>query len=238
MPNSSAADPTRTDDTLVNRLLEEVEPRHTVIDVGAGGGRLALALATRCRQVVAVEPSASMADVLRQQASDYSIRNVTLVQSSWESAEVEPGDIVLCSHVLYVVREIESFVRKLESHAKEKVLVVLFQASPQSQTYDLWERIHREKRIPLPSLPELQEVLAQLEVDAKVELLPTQPARGFDDYQQALEQLSRRLYLAEGSPQLAELERILPELLEEVNGALLLRGSESLQPALVSWRPA
>ena len=232
------ADPLRTDDPLVNRLLEEIEPHHTVIDVGAGGGRLALPLATRCQHVVAVEPSSSMGDVLRQQASDSSIRNVTLVEARWEDGEVEAADIVLCVHVLYVVREIESFVRKLETHAKERVLVVLFQAAPQSQTYPLWERIHGEKRIPLPSLPEFQEVLAQLSVDAKVEMLPTQPPRGFDDHQQALEQLARRLYLAEGSQQMAELERLLPDVLEDVDGTLIIRGSNRLQPALVSWRPS
>ncbi len=43
------ADPRRTDDPLVNRLLQEVEPHQVVMDVGAGGGRLALPLAIRCR---------------------------------------------------------------------------------------------------------------------------------------------------------------------------------------------
>ena len=53
-------EPSRTDDPVVQRLLREVEPRHTVIDVGAGGGRLALPISLHCEQVVAVEPSASM----------------------------------------------------------------------------------------------------------------------------------------------------------------------------------
>ena len=34
-------DPRRTDDGLLNRLLEEISPDDTIIDVGAGGGRLA-----------------------------------------------------------------------------------------------------------------------------------------------------------------------------------------------------
>ena len=34
-PDASAEDP------LVQRLLREIEPHHTVMDVGAGGGRLA-----------------------------------------------------------------------------------------------------------------------------------------------------------------------------------------------------
>jgi len=229
------AEPRRPDDALVNRLLDEVGPQHTVLDVGAGGGRLALPLATRCRYVVAVEPSPSMGAVLQQQARDAGISNVTLVESGWAEANVDAADIVLCAHVLYVVAEIEPFVRKLETHALESVLVVLYQAPPQSQIYPLWQRVHGEERILLPSLPEFREVLAQLEIDARVEMLGAQPPRGFDDHQQALDQLARRLYLVPGSHQMAALEELLPDLLEDADGTLIIRGSRPLQPALVSW---
>ena len=231
------ADPLRTDDDLVNRLLEEVAPHSTVLDVGAGGGRLALPLALRCRHLVAVEPSASMGTVLNQQASDFSIQNLSLVESTWEDAEVEPADLVICVHVLYVVREIEPFIRKLEAHARQRVLVVLFEAPPQSQTYALWEQVHGEERLPLPSLPEFQDVLSQLGIDFHLDMLPNQPPRGFENHKEALEQLSRRLYLAAETPQMACLEALLPELLEEIDGTLVIRGSQPLKPGLVWWCP-
>ncbi len=231
------ADPRRTDDPLVNRLLQEVEPHHAVMDVGAGGGRLALPLATRCAKVVAVEPSSSMCQVLREQASESGIENVTLVEARWEEAQVEAVDIVLCAHVVYVVAGIETFVRKLEANAREKVLMVLFQAPPQSQTYPLWQMVHGEERIPLPSLPQFREVLSQLSIEANVEMLEQLPHRGFDDREDALEQLTRRLYLAPGSSQLAKLEEILPDLLQETDNGFIIKGSQPLQPGLVSWRP-
>ena len=231
------ADPRRTEDPLVNRLLQEVAPHNTVIDVGAGGGRLALPLALRCRQVTAVEPSASMVAVLRRQASDYSIRNLSVVEGTWEDADVDAADIVLCAHVMYIVRDVELFVRKLEAHARERVLVVLYQAPPQSQIYPLWKQIHGEERIPLPGLSEDREVLSQLGIHPHVETLPQRLPRGYDDHRQALEQLSRRLYLAPGSPQTARLEVLLPELLEEVDGTLYIRGAPPQAPGLVWWRP-
>ena len=231
------ADPRRSDDGLVNRLLEEVTPQSTVLDVGAGAGRLALPLALRCRRVVAVEPSASMGAVLRQQTSEFSIQNLSLVESTWEQAQVGPADLVICVHVLYVVREIEPFLRKLEAHARQRVLVVLFQAPPQSQTYDLWKQVHGEERLPLPSLPELQDVLSQLGIEFHLEMLPTQPPRGFDDRRQALEQLTDRLYLIPGTPQAARLEELLEDLLEETGGTFIIRGSQPLRPGLVWWRP-
>ena len=125
----------------------------------------------------------------------------------------------------------------MEAHAGERLLVVLYQAPPQSSVYPLWQRIHGEPRISLPSLPEFKEVLAQLNVDARIDMLPAQPARGFADQDQALEQLAGRLYLAPGSTQMAKLEEMLPSLLEELDGSLIIKGSQPMQPALVSWQP-
>ncbi len=229
------ADPSRADDPLLTRLLERVGSHHTVMDVGAGGGRLALPLALRCNHVVAVEPSPSMGSVLLEQARDYGIQNVSLVPARWEEAEAGEADIVLCAHVLYVVHDVEPFLRKLEAHARERVIVVMYDAAPQSQTYSLWKLIHGEERLPLPSLPQLEEVLQELGIDAHVEKMSPHPPRGFDSLQQAKEQLSQRLFLAPGSQEEATLDKALPELLEEVDGVFLIRDARPLAPALVSW---
>ena len=232
------ADPGRSDDPLLERLSQEVMPHHTVIDVGAGGGRLALPLALRCRHVTAVEPSPSMSSILLEQSADHNIHNISLVQEQWQGADVDPADIVLCVHVLYTISDIERFLRKLESHARERVLVVLFNAPPQSQIYPLWERIHGEARLPLPGLPQFEEVLRELAVQFRLEVLPPQGPRGFDNPQQAVVQLSRRLFLAPGSDKVSLLERILPDLLEEgKDGVFRIRGARPLEPALVWWGP-
>ena len=42
------ANPRRTDDVEVSRLVREVSPSTTVLDVGGGAGRFALPLALRC----------------------------------------------------------------------------------------------------------------------------------------------------------------------------------------------
>ena len=228
-------DPRRTDDPLLSRLLQDVKPHHTVIDVGAGGGRLAMPLALRCRRVTAVEPSPSMCSVLLQQVEEYETQNVSVVESRWEDADITPADIVLCVHVLYVVRDIEGFIRKLEAHGRERVLIVLFKDPPQSQTYPIWKLVHGEERLPLPSLPQLEEVLEELGINARMEALPPQGNRGFDSPGQALEQLSSRLYLHPGSPKRGLLESMLPDLLEEEDGAFRIRRSRPLEPMLVWW---
>ena len=231
------ADPLRSDDILLDRLLQWIAAGCTLIDVGAGAGRLALPLALRCRQVTAVEPSPSMAAALLQQAADSRIHNISVVQAQWEEADVGPADVVLCAHVLYTIREVEPFVRKLEAHGRERVLIVLFKAPPQSQIYPLWKQVYGVDRLPLPSLPEFEEVLQELGIDAQLEQLPPQGARGFDTPEQALEQLARRLYLSQGSHKRKLLEGVLPDLLEEADGAFRIRNARPLEPSLVSWRP-
>ena len=232
------ADPRRSDDPLVNRLLQEVNPQDVLLDVGAGAGRLALPLALRCRKVIAVEPSPSMASLLLQVAAESSIRNIYLVQGKWDEAEVDLADMVLCAHVVYTVVDIVPFLRKLEAHGEKGVLIILFREPPQSQIYPLWKQVHGEDRLPLPGLPQLRDVLREMRIDAHVEMLPAQSRTGFDSPEEALEELSGRLFIGKAaSPKKDVLERLLPDILEDVDGMLRIRGAQPLAAGLVSWRP-
>jgi ubiquinone/menaquinone biosynthesis C-methylase UbiE len=76
------ANPRRTDDSEVNRLVREVTPAMTVLDIGGGAGRFALPLALRCQHVTVVEPSPSMGASLRQSAAESRIDNISLSQES------------------------------------------------------------------------------------------------------------------------------------------------------------
>ena len=230
------ADPRRTDDLLVNHLRRQVSPEQVVLDVGAGGGRLALPLALCSKKVIAVEPSPSMCRVLREVADEFDVRNVEVVESGWLDAQVPQADVALCSHVLYTIQEIELFVRKLEEHAS-RILIVMYQAPPQSQNYPLWELVHGEPRLPLPSLPEFLEVLGQLGTEPEIEVVHTERGRGFDSLETAREQLARRLYVMPESAEMERLEALLPQVLEEKDGGFAIKGATPLEPRVISWRP-
>ena len=231
-------DPRRTDDLLVDYFQDPVDAEQVVIDVGAGGGRLALPLALVCSRVVAVDPSPSMCKVLREASYEFGVDNVEVVESEWMDAEVEQADITLCSHVLYAIQEIEPFVRKLENKASKLVMVVLFQSPPQSQIYHLWETVHYEPRLPLPSLSEFRNVLKEMGVRPTISALPPQPPRGFDTLDGARAQLARRLYVEPGTPQMERLESAIATHLEEEEGTYRVRCARPLVPNVVSWRPS
>ena len=228
------ADPRRTDDPLVNHLRQLVTSDQVVLDVGAGGGRLALPMALEAEKVIAVEPSPSMCRVLREVAAEFDVRNVEVVEADWLEAEVPEADLAVFCHVLYVIRNIESFVRKLEKYAK-RVLVVVYQSPPQSQIYPLWEPVHGVPRLPLPSLPEFLEVLSQLGVKPEIEIVHTERVRGFESMEVAKEQIARRLYVTPDTPEMKRLEALLPQVLEEEDGGFVIKGAVNLEPRVVSW---
>lgn len=229
------ADPRRIDDPLVNYLRQLVTPEQVVLDVGAGGGRLALPLALEAQKVFAVEPSPSMCRVLREVASEFNVPNVEVIESGWLDAQAPQADLAICCHVLYVIQDIEAFVRKLEQHAKQ-VLVIVYQAPPQSQIYPLWEPIHGVPRSPLPSLPEFLEVLTQLGVEPDIHVVHTERNRGFESLEAAKDQLARRLYVTPNSAEMERLEALLPDVLEEKDRGFSIKGSVNLEPRVVSWQ--
>jgi ubiquinone/menaquinone biosynthesis C-methylase UbiE len=65
--------------------------RSTLVDLGAGTGALAVAAASHCRRVVAVDASSAMLDVLKSKIAQRAVDNVEAVQAGFLSYEHE-GD--------------------------------------------------------------------------------------------------------------------------------------------------
>ena len=229
------ADPHRTGDRTVEALRSRVQPGETLLDIGAGGGRLALPLALTCSAVTAVEPSPSMCAVLRETADEYRIENVSIVESGWLDADVEPADVALCSHVVYVVEDIGAFVRKMDSRARRLVMAVVFEASPLSQVYGLWEQVHGEKRHALPSLPQFLPVLDELGIQPEVTELDHQPPRTFASVEEAREAVARWLFITPGADAMTRLDHVLQDALREEDGAWRIDGAQPSRPRIVSW---
>ena len=230
-------DPRRNTDPILDHLLQQISPDQTLMDVGAGGGRLALPLALHCRSVTAVEPSESMAEVLESQARQHGIDNVSTVQARWEDAAVEPADVVLCAHVVYVIQDIGTFIRKMDSHARSKVLVVLYESAPMSRLYPLWRQVHGTERLSLPAAPQLRDVLQELGISYRQDTVPGMPGRGYESPEHALEQISRRLYLAVDDPKRETLAHILESELDELDGVWRMKSDTPVPPLVLSWSP-
>ena len=231
------AEPRREPDAALRRVLDIAGPDTTVLDVGAGGGRLALPLALRCQHVTAVEPSPSMVEQLCEGAAEAGISNLSVVQANWEDAEVEPADLVICSHVVYGVVEIDQFVRKLDAHARGEVAVFAFMESPPSRFASFWRAVYGEERLNMPALPELLQVLWQLDIYPNVEMLPADARSAFGSREDAVRQVASFLWVVPGSEEEERLLAAANELLEEDEDGFRIKGAKFRPNGLVTWKP-
>jgi SAM-dependent methyltransferase len=231
------ANPRRTGDVEVNRLVREVTPAMTVLDVGGGAGRFALPLALRCQHVTVVEPSPSMRESLRQIAAETQIDNVGLVAKRWEEAEVKPADVILSAHVIYMIEDIRAFVAKMVAHARQKVLMLMFMQPPLARYAPFWRRVHGEDKHELPGAGEFMQVLWEMDIYPDLEMFEPRPSRAFKDWQTALETLRRRIHVKPDTAEDAGLQRAMRELLIETPDGYGMKGAAPEHLALISWRP-
>jgi 2-polyprenyl-3-methyl-5-hydroxy-6-metoxy-1,4-benzoquinol methylase len=116
-----------------------------VLDVGGGAGRFALPLALRCQHVTAVESSPSMRESPHQIASEAGIDNLTVVAKRWDEAEVDPADVVISAHVVYMIEDLQAFVMKLVEHAREQVLMPTFMRPPMPRYAPFLSWVHGKR---------------------------------------------------------------------------------------------
>lgn len=225
-------------DGTLKALLRVVRSDDTVLDVGAGAGRLAVPLAEQCRHVTAVEPSEAMVERLTEQAQAWGVRNLAVVPERWEDVTVEAADVVICAHVVYTVIDIERFLEKLAAHARREVALVVFEEPAMSNYFPLWRMVHGEERISLPSLAQLKGVLAEIGAQIELEQLPEWESRPFKDEQSAVEESLTRLFVAPDTERAARTASAVRESLVPEDGGFRFKWAKPHRPYLVRWRTA
>ena len=229
-------DPRRTDDPVLDSLFKIVGPESTVLDVGGGAGRLALPLALRCKHVTVAEPSDAMLKELREGAQEAGIDNLSIVQAEWGEAETEPADMVVCAHVVYGVTEIEPFLRKLVAHANKSVAIFAFMEAPPTRLAPLWKAVHGEERINMPALPELLQVLWEMEIYPDIEMMEAAALQTFENLEAAVEQSRHFMWVKPDTEQDKRYQDAVRDLLVETSEGFVIEGSRARRQGLISWR--
>jgi 2-polyprenyl-3-methyl-5-hydroxy-6-metoxy-1,4-benzoquinol methylase len=227
---------TTASDPLFLRLQQVVTPETSVLDVGAGTGRFAVALAPQAKQVIVVEPNASMLDFLRREVAARKLSNISYIPTSWEVAVDDiQADIVICSHVLYPIREVDSFLTKLRSATRRACYIYLRATHFDSLTAHLWRHFHGDERCLPPGYIHALDVMYDMGIYANVEIVRMAQSLRYPSLDIAVGELLEQLILPDDEQTCKELRTLLEAWLVERNG-MLAPPMDDMISAIISWQ--
>lgn len=225
-------------DPFLQRVLAQLRPTDTVMDIGAGSGRYLPYLARACAHVVAVEPSPAMRGHLERRIADERLENVSVLPASWPAPDAPPCDVAISAHVVYAVREIGPFLQHMDAVARRACFLYLAIRHPASFISPLWERFHGQPRRPLPGALECLCALHQLGIPASLDLVPATSRIAFADEAEALADVRFRLRFPPDPRRDAEIREMVRATFErDADGALLPPGQPAAL-AVIHWSKA
>jgi SAM-dependent methyltransferase len=225
---NAAAEPT----TTLHRVIELAGDGGSVLDVGAGTGRLAVPLARAGLRVTAVEPDAAMRDSLSRAAGDVL---VAVVEGSWPEAAGRAGfhDVVLAANVVYDVADLGPFLAALGAAATKAVVIECGPRHPWSPLRPLFRELHG---LELPAGPTVEDLVAVIsEVvwsSPQAERWDAGDGFRFSDLDELLAFYRRRLVLPVGRTD--ELLALIGDRIREVDGRFTA-GEDRRQKVTVWW---
>lgn len=229
------ADPRRTNEPALDVLRALVRPGETWLDIGAGGGRLALPLALLAGRVIAVEPSDGMRRVLRGSMTEHGIANVDIVPARWPMEAAPTADVALIAHIGYDIEEIGPFLDAMEGAARRLCVAVLVTPSPPHPAEPFWPPIHGEARVPLPGLTEFLVLLLARGRLFDLRLLDRQPL-AHPSPDGPLRWLQQQLFVAPDTANGRKLAALAREAIRERDGRWALSW-DPVPLGIVTWRP-
>ena len=237
--------PDRSGDPVLDALRAHARPGDTWLDIGAGAGRYALPLARAVRRVIAIDPSRSMLDGLREGMAEHGINNIEVVEARWPEAIGEgsalaagqPVDVSLIAHVGYDIEAIWPFLEAMERATKRECLAVLMERSPASLAEPFWPEVHGERRISLPALPAFVDLLAAHGRRPTVQLLESSRRR-WASRDEVEPFVRRQTWVKPGSDKDRRMRAVLDAwLVQAEDGSWDLSIAEPLTVGLVAWQP-
>ena len=160
-----------------------------------------------------------MLHYLQQDAAAESLTNISYVQTTWQDAPNDLyADIVVCSHVLYPIRDIDTFVRKLRTATLEACYIYMRAAHFDASTSSLWRHFHGDERHSSPGYIHALDVLFEMGIYASVEIVRMPWVMRYPTLDGATNELLEQLILPDNESTRKELRGLLETWLIERDG--------------------
>ena len=244
------ANPLRPLDPNLAVIASYIEAGDVVIDVGGGAGRISLPLALRCREVINVEPSPTMAIGFRTNAAGAGISNTRIIEGEWPDVDAPAASVALVNHVTYLTREIVPFIKKLEQAGRRRVLITVNSVPGPSFQRVLYQLVHGEAEEIVPGHVELINVIWEMGILPDIRVLP-QPTMPFTPAPSRAAAIAGAIARFPGEQWSwwdlgSDLEGRLRSVLEARFDELFAAGAEGFVPRyvapgreiLITWEPA
>ena len=223
------ADPRRTDEPALDRLLELAEPGDTLARHRRRRG--SLRAAARAPGARGHRGRALGRDAGGPRRAPGRARDRRTSGRSTDRWPPEPGsaavglraDVALIAHLGYDIEAIGPFLDAMEAAAGRRCVAVLMERQPSSLADPFWPPIHGEERIRLPALNELVELLEARGREPSV-VTVIRETRGFETLDEIHGFVRRQLWLAEGGAADRRLAALVRERAVEVDGRWTLPG--------------
>jgi SAM-dependent methyltransferase len=165
----------------------------TVLDVGCGGGRAALALVPPATELIGVDQVGAMLDEFVDAAARAGVARRTF-HGAWPdvAAITPPADVAICHHVLYDVADLVPFVVALTARARLGVVVEVPVRHPMSAWAEGYEHFWSLERPDGPTHVDLVAVLRELGLDPEYTIGPRRTRSRFGADPRNLVPVARR----------------------------------------------
>ena len=219
----------------------KLDPEYTVLDVGAGTGRLSVPIAKIAKQVTAVDQSAGMLGYLAENMAEEGLSNYRAIQKRWEDVrlgvDIEPHDVVIASHSLGMF-DLQEALAKMDAAAKKRVYVFTAAGKWFFDDFEeeLWERVY--DRPPRrgggfrSDYMLLYNILHDMGIYANVEIRDAEHVQRYESLDEAVERWKARREVPEESEPL--LREYLAKNLEDKNGGGLIFRRRT-KSAMIWW---
>jgi len=219
---------------IATRKLD-IDSECTVLDIGAGTGRLTIPLAQTVKKVTAIEPSKGMLKYLKEDMSKEGLTNITCINKRWEDVsaeEIDIHDIVIASHSLSML-DIIGALSKMNDLAKRQVYLFAF-AGNRANYGELWPKLYGEEYRPGPDYIYLYNVLYSMSIYANVESYKQESMHRFSSLDDAVEYFGEIFGDVPVSRREEELRAYLSEKLIEEDESLCLKHES--KNAMIWWK--
>jgi ubiquinone/menaquinone biosynthesis C-methylase UbiE len=110
---------------VVNILRNILNKDFEALEIGPGPGTLTIPLSEKVRKITCVEASKANLEILKGNLKEKRIKNFELINEYWEKAKIENSfDLVVCSHFLWMVEDIEKHLERMEQFSNRYCIIV------------------------------------------------------------------------------------------------------------------